>query len=153
MTTDVKRMFVDTNILVYATDDASPWQDRALKALRKARAQEIELMINQQVLREYLAVTTRFTMSQENALLFEKIIDNVRIFRTEFTLLTETPALLTRLLSLLEEIPTTGKQIHDANLAATMLIHGITDLLTANADDFQRFEGKIHIVPLAEWAK
>lgn len=37
-----------------------------------------------------------------------------------------------------------GKQVHDANIVATMLAHGEARLLTFNAADFRRF------VPLIE---
>jgi predicted nucleic acid-binding protein len=39
-----------------------------------------------------------------------------------------------------------GKQVHDANLVATMLAHGETRLLTVNAADFQRFAAVIEVV-------
>ena len=32
-----------------------------------------------------------------------------------------------------------GKQIYDTNIAATMLTHGVSRLLTLNPDDFKRF--------------
>ncbi len=49
---------------------------------------------------------------------------------------------------LLREYPTAGKQVHDANIVATMLAYGIPTLLTQNVDDMRRFAGKIAIVPL-----
>jgi predicted nucleic acid-binding protein len=153
MTQDVKRLLVDTNVLVYSSDDLSPLQNLAQQALQKARGLGIDLVISQQILREYLVITTRFSMSKTNASLFQKILGNVKMFQAELTVLAETPAILPRLLALLDEIPTSGKQIHDANIAATMLVHGITHILTGNVEDFQRFSGKIHIVPLMEWIK
>ena len=39
-----------------------------------------------------------------------------------------------------------GKQVHDANLVATMLAHGIRRLLTFNLADFQRFAGLVELV-------
>jgi predicted nucleic acid-binding protein len=35
--------------------------------------------------------------------------------------------------------PIGGKQVHDANIVATMLVYGIPCLLTHNAKDFERF--------------
>jgi predicted nucleic acid-binding protein len=37
--------------------------------------------------------------------------------------------------------------VHDANLVATMLAHGITRLLTFNAADFRRFGSLVELVP------
>jgi predicted nucleic acid-binding protein len=40
-----------------------------------------------------------------------------------------------------------GVQVHDARLAASMYVHGVTQLLTVNVRDFQRFEGLRAIHP------
>jgi predicted nucleic acid-binding protein len=42
-----------------------------------------------------------------------------------------------------------GKQVHDANVVATMLVHGVDTLVTLNSDDFVRFSGHIQVVGLA----
>ena len=42
-----------------------------------------------------------------------------------------------------------GRQIHDANVVATMQEHRLTRLVTGNPGDFRRFEG-IDLVDLAE---
>ncbi len=52
------------------------------------------------------------------------------------------------LLTLVQQIPTGGKQVHDANIVATMQTYGITRLLTHNVADFVRFQPLITIVPL-----
>jgi predicted nucleic acid-binding protein len=40
-----------------------------------------------------------------------------------------------------------GKQVHDARLAALMLAHGITHILTLNGADFARYPGIVPIDP------
>ncbi len=52
-------------------------------------------------------------------------------------------------LKAVEQIPIGGRQIHDANIVATMLAHGIPRLLTNNPGDFQRFAAHITVIPLA----
>ncbi|HYW41780.1 MAG TPA: hypothetical protein VE959_02915 [Bryobacteraceae bacterium] len=42
-----------------------------------------------------------------------------------------------------------GVQVHDARLAASMYVHGVTQLLTVNVRDFQRFTG-LRVVHPAE---
>ena len=149
---DVKQIFIDTNVLVYSTDTLSPWKVLAKKAIQKAREQSIELLVSQQVLREYIAVTTRFSVSGSGIPLRE-IVENVQTFQTEFTILSENPRILKQLIDLVQEIPMAGKQVHDANIVATMLVYGIDYLLTYNIDDFKRFSGKIHILSLEDWVK
>ena len=61
----------------------------------------------------------------------------------------ENDAVVAALLTLVERIPMAGKQVHDANIVATMQTHGITRLLTHNTADFARFAGLIIVVPLA----
>jgi predicted nucleic acid-binding protein len=39
-----------------------------------------------------------------------------------------------------------GRQVHDANIVATMLAHGETRLLTFNDADFRRFSSVIEVV-------
>ena len=52
------------------------------------------------------------------------------------------------LVALFREFPIGGKQIHDANIAATMLAHGERRLLTFNAKDFRRFGERIELVEI-----
>ncbi|WP_148650020.1 type II toxin-antitoxin system VapC family toxin [Nostoc sp. NIES-3756] len=53
-----------------------------------------------------------------------------------------------RLLTLMAEIPSGGKQVHDANIVATMLVYGIPQLFTHNTTDFARFSELITVLPL-----
>ena len=57
----------------------------------------------------------------------------------------DTTATTEQLIKLLGEFKIGGKQVHDANIVATMLVYEIPCLLTHNAKDFERFEGMIEI--------
>jgi len=57
--TGVSRLFVDTNIIVYASDGLSVFNQIANDILTQARQQKTELIISSQILREYLSATTR----------------------------------------------------------------------------------------------
>jgi len=63
-----------------------------------------------------------------------------------YEVLEDGPAVTERLLELLEEIPAGGRQIHDANIVATMLTHGERRLLTFNTADFRRYEDLIELI-------
>ena len=41
--------------------------------------------------------------------------------------------------ALCREVPAAGKQVHDANIVATMQAHGERRLLTFNGSDFRRY--------------
>ena len=75
-------------------------------------------------------------------------IADVRRFQSSFEFADEGPAILERLLELLAAHPGAGKQVHDTNLVAAMLVHGIRRLMTFNSSDFQRFAGTIEIEAL-----
>ncbi len=72
----------------------------------------------------------------------------VKIIRATFQIADETEAVTDQLIELIREFPTGGKQIHDANIIATMLVYGIDTLLTQNIEDMKRFSSKIKLVPL-----
>jgi len=72
----------------------------------------------------------------------------VRQFETLFRIAEENATVTARLLDLLQRTPVGGRQVHDANIVATMLTHGVTRLLTENVKDFQRFADMITVLPL-----
>ncbi len=56
--TGVRKLFVDTNILVYATNSFSPWHHLANTRLQELRRLGIDLVISTQIVREYLTVAS-----------------------------------------------------------------------------------------------
>jgi len=68
--------------------------------------------------------------------------------RVRLNLLAEDIKVSARLLELLETVECTGKQAHDANVVATMLVHGIDTVVTMNVDDFARFGDHVHVADL-----
>jgi predicted nucleic acid-binding protein len=50
----------------------------------------------------------------------------------------------------MEQVTIGGKQVHDANIVATMQVYGIDQLLTHNVTDFDRFTEFITVLPLIE---
>jgi len=144
---DDELLFVDTNILVYATDPRSPLQPLATEALRQAREAGVPLAVSPQVLREYLAVASRPTAAG-GGIPMNDILDNIDAFRNAFRILEDGLAGLDQLVLLIRQIPTAGRRVHDTNLVATMLAHGVRRLLTHNTDDFARYNHLITIVPL-----
>lgn len=140
-------VFLDTNILVYASVAESPVHTRAVDALRNLARSGTELWISRQVLREFLAVLTRPQLFSP-PVSPTKLTSAVRDFQQRFQIAEDTSAVMERLLVLIEQLPVGGKQIHDANIVATMQVYGISQLLTANHTDFARFTDLITVQPL-----
>ncbi|HYN22495.1 MAG TPA: VapC toxin family PIN domain ribonuclease, partial [Thermoanaerobaculia bacterium] len=78
------------------------------------------------------------------------LLGDVRYFQSHFQVADEGPEVTAKLLDLIEERQIGGKQIHDANIVATMRVNGITSLLTNNPGDFARYSTVIQVIPLVE---
>ncbi len=78
----------------------------------------------------------------------DEILLQLENIQQTFKIADETAEVTAQLLDLLKTYPTGGKQVHDANIVATMLVNGVDTLLTMNVDDFRRFEGRIKLLPL-----
>ncbi len=76
------------------------------------------------------------------------MLADVNTLVSRFRIAEDNSAVFAELLRLLAHIPCQGKMIHDANIVATMLTHGVTHLLTHNTADFTRFAAYITVVPL-----
>jgi predicted nucleic acid-binding protein len=148
VTAGVDRLFVDTNILLFASSKDSPFQTAAELSLGQWRSQSTGLFVSTQILREYLAVTTRPAPGRPTEPDYEAITKNLLEFRKSFRLLEETCSISEKLESLVSEFSVKGKQVHDANIVASMLVHGVFDLFTHNTGDFERFSALITIHPL-----
>ena len=140
-------VFVDTNVLIYATRPSATQHAVALAVLSRLEAESSTLWVSAQVLREYLAAVTR-PQATAPALAMATAIADVQRFRAAFDVAQERPSVLDRLLELLIAHRGSGRQVHDANVVATMLDHGIRRLLTFNTADFRRFARIIDIEPI-----
>lgn len=139
-------VFIDTNVLVYISRPNAQRHAVARAVLGRLEVEGNPLWISAQVMREYLAVVIR-QQSAVPPIPIATALGDVRRFRRSFEIANDSPAVLDRLLRLLAAHPSSGKQVHDANLAATMLTHGIRRLLTFNTADFRRFGTVIHLEP------
>jgi predicted nucleic acid-binding protein len=140
-------VFVDTNVLVFAAISTSPFYAPAFARLDELRQAGAELWVSRQILREYLVVLSRpqpFTPPLPAATL----IGDITRFQSQFRIAEDGPAVTSSLLALLASIPLGGKQIHDANIVATMKVHGLNRLLTHNTAEFARFGHLIQVEPL-----
>ncbi|MDX1919104.1 MAG: type II toxin-antitoxin system VapC family toxin [Candidatus Caenarcaniphilales bacterium] len=139
-----KKVFIDTNILVYSTNHDSPFKSQSDKLLRELLLSEITIFINLQVIREYLVVSSRDSIQG-----MSPILKNILAFKSVFNILEDSEESFSKLLFLVEKYNVKGKQIHDANIVACMLSNGVNTIVTNNEKDFERFKDLIEIIPLA----
>lgn len=149
-TTDAEQqtglLFIDTNVLVYANVSEAPQHETARTAIEQAREDGRTLWVSRQVLREYLVTMTRPQAFQDLPL--ATVLEQVRLFQDHFEIADESDAVTDHLIQLMADTPIGGKQVHDANIVATMLAYGIPALLTHNSKDFERFADQIVVETL-----
>jgi predicted nucleic acid-binding protein len=136
--------FVDTNVLVYATASSAPFRDRARAALVRLAADE-PLSVSRQIPREYVAGDDA-TPTWGRALSLAEALTDAAVFERRFTVLEDGPPVWDQLMDLSRRYSFGGRQVHDANVVATMLAHGERRLLTFNEADFRRFTPLIEVI-------
>ncbi|MCA0456698.1 MAG: type II toxin-antitoxin system VapC family toxin [Chloroflexi bacterium] len=145
VTTGANQIFLDTNILVRATVATAPDHQATQRRLENMTTAGDEMWISRQIMREYAAVLTR--PQTFSAPVSSKIVAaQLRTFEEQFHLAEDNATVSANLISLLETIPLGGKQVHDANIVATMMAYGINQLLTYNGADFARFSGLVNVI-------
>jgi predicted nucleic acid-binding protein len=140
-------LFLDTNILVYASVDTSPFYTLARTAIADYEASGTPLWISRQVLREYLATLARPRVG----IPITEVTAAVRQYEVRFLMAEEGPFVTAQLLTLLEQGLST--HVHDTNIVATMHTIGVRRILTNNADDFLPFAPRITVIPLLSLAQ
>jgi len=140
-------VFIDTNVLVYAAIKTSPFHLNAQQILDQHSSSGANLWISRQVIREYMATLSRGQNFSNPVPAIQLAID-VQKFTQLFSIADDNNQVTKNLLSLTQNHSVIGKQIHDANIVATMLACNITNLITHDVSDFTRFSSLITIIPL-----
>ena len=138
-------MFIDTDVLVKSRFLEAPDHGVARARLERALRESEPMRISRQVMREYLYVVTR-PQTWTVPIAREKALNDVSRLTDAFDVLEDGPAVTESLVALCREVAVGGRQIHDANIVATMLAHGERRLLTLNEADFRRYGDRIELV-------
>jgi predicted nucleic acid-binding protein len=104
-------------------------------------AQRETLCIVPQNLIEFWAVATRPLNKNGLGMTTAEAESEIADIRQFFRLLPYTSEVLETWQGLVVRHGVSGKQTHDAHLAAIMQVHAVTDILTFNVSDFRRFPG------------
>lgn len=134
---------LDTNLLVYAHNTASPFHPRAKNFIEKVMNEQdaegkLSICIPGQVLIEFLNVITRHQL--ESPLPLHDATRLVQAYMdSDAVILYPKSTQLSTLLDLLKSV-TTRQKIFDVALVATLKDHGISGLYTVNTSDFEQFK-------------
>jgi hypothetical protein len=130
---------VDTNILVYAHREDSPWHEAASKSLAELAEGRAAWAIPWPCLHEFLAIVTHPRIYHPASPL-EAALAQVEAWleSPSLVLLAETPGYWPELRATLKASRVAGPAVHDARVAALCELHGVQELWTADRD-FSRF--------------
>ncbi len=134
-------VFLDTNILLAATDTGRTAHSAAVSVFSKLSGDGIHLAVSGQVIREYLVVATRSVRQNGLGLKLRDALDNISEFRSRTIFLEETLQTAEKLAEIIKSKGIQDKRIHDMNIAATMISHGVGILFSFNPGDFSDIGG------------
>lgn len=139
---------VDTNILVYAHREDSPFYRAAYPLIAELAESPARWAIPWPCLHEFLAIATNSRIYVPPTPL-DKALDQVDAWleSPSLTLLAETPVHWRELRAVLSGGRVAGGQLHDARVAALCRQHGVRALWSADRD-FSRFAGLTVVNPL-----
>ena len=135
-----KQVLVDTNILIYAIDADSSFNDGARKIILNP---EYDLFTTSKNISEFLVVLTRsdLQLATEKALsVLSEVIPN-------FTILYPSDTSFTIFEKLLKKYKPIGLRIHDMEILSIGLAAGIKTIATHNISDFKSID-EIELISL-----
>jgi len=130
---------VDTNLLVYAHREDSPWYEHAYAQLAELAEGRAPWAIPWPCLHEFLAIVTHSRIYAPPTPL-PAAMEQVEAWleSPSLHLLSETEGYWQALRAALETGRIAGPQVHDARVAVLCRLHGVRELWTADRD-FSRF--------------
>jgi toxin-antitoxin system PIN domain toxin len=139
---------LDTNILVYAVREDSPWHRAALACVRRLAESSATWVIPWPCIHEFLAVVTHPRIYKPPTPLADAI-QQVDYWMESPTLrlIGEGLGYWDQLKSLLVGGKGLGPLVHDARVAALCRAHGVAEIWTADRD-YSRFSGTLARNPL-----
>jgi toxin-antitoxin system PIN domain toxin len=126
---------VDTNILVYAHREDSPWYERAANAVASLAEGTAEWALPWPCLHEFLAIVTHpriFRTPTPLDLAFGQM--DAWLESPSLVVLSENDAHQDALREIVLAARVSGARVHDARVAALCVSHGIQELWTADRD-------------------
>jgi predicted nucleic acid-binding protein len=139
-------VMIDTNILLRYLIQDFPDYPKIKKLVDDLIHQGYQIWISRQIIREFSTVCTR-PQNFMNTMSSLQVTQHILIFPQMFKIADEDARVTQALVRLMQTIPLGGKQIHDANIVATMQVYSISNLLTLNIADFARFQALITLLP------
>lgn len=134
------RLFLDTNVLLRLFDSSDTHCASIRSMIRMAWAQSHQLLVAGQNIAEFWNVSTRPQSARGGCgLSIDMVARRVTAISRITSLLHETPETYAEWLRLVGTKQVRGVEVHDARLAAVMIVRSIEHIVTLNSADFARY--------------
>ena len=142
---------VDTNVLLRFSRLQNPRYQISREAVHKLEADGHQLQTTLQNFAEFWNVSTRPTERNGFGRMPEETDELLQDLEKAFSLLPDSDDVYREWRRLVVKYNVAGVQVHDARLAAAMIAHNVTHILTFNVTDFERYksEGIMAVNPAA----
>lgn len=138
---------VDTNILLRVTRRGDPQHLKVDAALASLAGAGTTLLYTPQNIAELWNAMTRPVSRNGFGLTVAEAEQEVLAIEAGMNLLPDREAVYHEWRRIVFQNNVSGVQVHDARLAASMYVHGVSHILTLNVSDFSRFAGLTIIHP------
>lgn len=126
---------VDTNLLVYAHREDSPFHLAAKEVVESLRHRPAPWAIPWPCIHEFIGVTTHPGIYRPASTLAEALgFVDALLASPQLHLLAESPGYFEKLREIAAAAKLKGPRIHDARIAALCLHHGVRELLSVDRD-------------------
>lgn len=140
---------VDSNILIYSVNKPSPFHASTSIAVSKLLSRADNLIVFPQNLIEFWAVATRPISANGLGFTILQAENELGQIKSIFHVLDETSAIYSEWERLVATYRVSGKNVHDARIAAQMRVNNINNILTFNAQDFVRYANINAVEPMS----
>ena len=130
---DASAWLLDTNILLRMSKSDDPHHPMIGRALQALVSQGARLCFTSQILGEFWNASTRPPDKNGLGLSVDETDRIARVIERDFELLPDSRDVHDRWRHLLFAHKIKGVQVHDTRLAASMYVHGVTQLLTVRS--------------------
>lgn len=124
----------------------TPPHEESRKAVELCLERRQELLHTPQAQREFWVVTTRPREQNGLGISPSQAAQHLKDFEQFSSFVPDTPAVHQNWQHLVAQHPVAGKEAHDAVYVAAMQAHGVTQILTFNAEDFRRYQRQTLLV-------
>jgi predicted nucleic acid-binding protein len=141
MMTESKKIFLDTNVLIYQTfeDFDREKHEIVCRVLEELSENNYKIYISSQILREFFSISTNNKFF-EKPLEVEEALSKIEEFCNNFEVVYDSDLSITKLKQIVSKYRIRKKNVHDANIVAAMMANQIDEIFTLNTRDFSQYE-------------